>query len=159
MQAIRNAIFNVVHDFGTDEAAALLGKSRGTVAHEARPPEGSPAKMGVIDSTKIQLAAHDFRILQAQAEVCGFVLVQMPQPAGDDAATNEVLMRVAALAKEFGESMATISAALSDNRITQNELMQFDKESMELMQALSAVRAVMHAKAERDKVQPIRGVV
>lgn len=158
MKRVLDAAFNVVHDHDTESMARLLGKARGTLCHEVSPPQGSSAKFGLLDAVRVTMKTRDYRVLLAFAEVCNFACLPLPTVVEGDASTQDILAKSSAMAKEFAESIAVLNQSLADGRVTGNELRRFDDESLQMIEAIIAVRNAVRAKAERDAV-PVLKVV
>lgn len=106
------------------------------------------AKLGLATAVDMMVMADDYGVLNAICAATGhFPPLRMPaevQPAG---ACMETLAR---MAQEFADVVATVSATLADNKITDNELAASLKEWRELlaqgqllMQQLSAMNALL----------------
>lgn len=158
MRQVLDAAFNVVHDYDTEALARLLGKARGTLCHEVNPPQGSSAKFGLLDAVRVTLKTRRYDILFAYAEVCNFVCTPLPAAIEGDASTQEILVKSSTMAKEFADSVAVLNQSLADGRVTGNELRQFDEESLQMIEAVIAVRNAVRAKAERDAVPALKVV-
>lgn len=155
MRQILMAAFNVVHDHGTDRIAELLCKTRGSVCHEVNPPVGSQAKLGLVDAAKITMATRDDRILRAVAEVCGYMLVPMPElQSHAEADVAAILRKCSVMAQEFAETMAALNEAMVDGRISQNELDKILRKSSDMVTTVNHLRALASAKADADQVRP-----
>ncbi len=150
MRQILIAAFNTVHDAGTDAIAELLGKTRGSVAHEVNPPQGGTAKLGIVDAARICLHTRDYRILRAFAEVCGHGIVPLPDWPEGDADVNAILARCGVMAGKFADAIKSANQALVDGKVSKNELDQFLRDSDELANAISNVRSLMISKQDQD---------
>jgi len=149
---VLTAAFHVVHDGpgGAGAIAQLLGKARGTLDHEVNPPQGSSAKLGLLDAVKISKLRRDWRILYAIADECGHVCFPRPDMVSGDATTQGVLTRASELAREIAETFQEVNTALADGTVTPTEMARVERECMEAIAALTDVARAMRAKAEHD---------
>lgn len=150
LDGVKMALFNLGAAHGAQPIAQLLDKAPTTISHELKPPEGSSAKAGILDYLRAMVYFNDFKLLYSINEYCGHSAIRLPSTESTDASTLDIMAKTATLAKEFGESVAVIQAALSDQRISPNELRAFEQESQELMEALHMIRGAVRAKAELD---------
>lgn len=156
---VLTAAFHLVHDGpgGSGAIAQFLGKARGTLDHEVNPPQGSSAKLGLLDAVKISKLRRDWRVLHAFADECGHACFPRPDAwGGGDATTQDVLFRATELAREIAETFGEVNASLSDGTVTPNELEQVERECMETITALTAVARAMREKMESDQAHARR---
>ena len=139
--SLMDAVYHAVHDApgGVASLAPRLGKAPSTLSAEIRPQVLGTAKMGLIDAMKIAQLTGDMRIPTAFAANVGMVLVPLPETVCSDS-DDSAMMRMASVAKEFGDMCAAFSIAMADGRVSANELAKFDRESGELMAALHSLR-------------------
>lgn len=149
---VLTAAFHVVHDGpgGAGAVAQFLGKARGTLDHEVNPPQGSSAKLGLLDAVKISKLRRDHRILFAVADELGYVCIARPEAAGGDATTQDVLRRAGTLAREVAETFQEVNSSLADGTVTPNEMARVERECMETVTALTDVARAMREKMEAD---------
>ena len=152
---IRDAAYHTVHDYpgGSSSLAPRLGKRPGVLCHEVAPPEGSSAKLGLVDALRIVQMTGDARILAAFAVECGHMVVplpaQRPEPLPHDArAAGEHLAEVA---REFADVMAAASMALADGRVCENERRSIERQFGELIAAGQAMLGMFSALASEQR--------
>lgn len=128
---------------GVDELGRLLGKRRGVLRNEISPrsPE-STAKLGLIDALRVMRASGDLRLLHAVCLEFGHLAIPLPGVSADSASAPNVV----ALAKDFGELVATYSDAVMDGRVTNVELAAVARAWGELMVAGQALMDEVAAK-------------
>lgn len=143
--SLRDAAFNVVHDYpgGSVSLAPRLGKSHASLSHELTAT--GTAKLGLLDAEKITILTGDLRILQTFAADCGQMLV--PLPAAMVLLDDDCMLRLADMAREFGELCKETGGDLADGQISDNELRRINKESSEL---IASVHALMLSLAQRN---------
>lgn len=140
------AIYHAVHDYpaGVDALAALMGIAGSTLQSMANPritTHGWSKKhlMQLIELTG------DMRVVDAFCAEFGGVFL----PAGGGlAGQGDVFRRVSAAAKEFGEVVAEIEAAVADGRVTQTERDRVHQQIYELSRAAFALGQHVDGLAE-----------
>jgi hypothetical protein len=143
------AIYRMVNDYpgGAAALAPYLGKSAGTLSHEANPRYPS-FKMGVLDCAKLMDLTGDRQVLGAMAAGMGCMVI--PLPAFDGGA-GSVAARTAALATEFGQLMAATVEGLADGSITDNERERIEREGGDLMSALQCLMGEVRSANEATR--------
>lgn len=146
-----SAVYDTVHGYrdpatrqrGAVALAPRLGMPAGTLSNKANPtmPEH---KLGLAESAAVQVAADDFQILHAYAAAlrhCAWAL-PLPSNVGD----VDLLDAYAAVNEYCGHKAKAIREALSDHRVTREEVAKirecFDDEvraGLELMSRLEAL--------------------
>lgn len=131
---------------GVEALAARLGKNAITLRHELN---GTGfAKLGLQTAVDLSVLSKDHRIVNAFAAECGGMFVLLAESLGGDSAA---MHRVAVLAKEFGEVVATVTEAAADGEVSANELARVEREWAELVAAGQALVAHMRAKHEASR--------
>lgn len=140
---VLDAAYHLVHAYpgGAEALAPRIGKNATTLRHEVNGT--GTAKLGLADAVNASVLSKDRRILNAFAAECDCMVLPMPAPIDCD---NTAMHRVAALAKEFGEMVASVTAAAADGRITANELDTVQRDYAELVAAGQALMAHLQAK-------------
>lgn len=123
---------------GVQAMALRLGKSYETFRKELAPPEGSTAKLGLLDALRMMTRSGDFRIADAlEAELGRFAL---PLPAAADAVPDEALAaHLVHIAKEFGEVLQETAVRAADGDISDNDVAAVEEQWGQLMAAGSAM--------------------
>lgn len=145
-----DAAFHAVHDYpgGAEALAPRLGKAPGTLCHEVRPPEGSKAKLGLLDAIKIAALTGDHRMLHSFAEVLGYRCVRMQ--GFNLNGPKELLEAVSAFAKETGEALMAMHHSIEDGRITEREIREFEKQVADIAPAAIALAERMREESVRQ---------
>lgn len=151
------AAYHTVHDYrgGASTLGTLLGKAGGTLSHEVCPPEGSKAKLGLLDAAKIVEISRDQRIAHAFAARCGGMFVPL---AGLDVDAPD-MAQIAEVAREFADVMAEAAKGLADGTVTDNELGRIEREWGELVQRGGQMLAHFRALNAAGKPAPAKGAV
>ena|SRR6218665_1652273 len=143
---VKAALYHTVHDYGVEELATFLGKSKSTLYQEVNPQPDGAAKAGLLDVLKMIDRAQDFRVVHAINARFNFCAVPMPRlPQGEH---EDTMAQVARMAREFGEVMTDIAKSLEDGRVSQNELKQVERQWGDLQAAGMVVIATLAAKAK-----------
>lgn len=121
---------------GITALAARMGKNANSLAHKLAGQVGH--NLFATECEEMTAFSRDPEIAQALAHACGHVCVPVTAPALADADLAE---RVAAAGKEFGDVMNATLTAIADNRVTQRELAEFDRQFNEHLQAMVHLRA------------------
>jgi hypothetical protein len=153
MSAIRDAAYNVVHDYpgGAVSLAPRLGKSSTSLSHEVNGT--GTAKLGLEDAVKITSLSGDRRILNAFAAECECMV--LPLPNADDV-DSDVMRQVAILAQNFSELISGTLDANADGKITGNELATIESLWSKLVvqgQALVRELRIQHAAGKPPHMQ------
>jgi hypothetical protein len=153
---VTTTAFHVVHDAdgGVPAMAQFLGKARGTLDHELKPPRESFYKLGLVDALKITKRSGDHRILYAFAEECDHICLPAPRSLLDvDASTEKVLTRASRLSQAIAASFQELNAALADGKVSAGELARYEADAIDVIAAMTAVVRDMRAKMNRDVAQ------
>lgn len=148
------AAFNLVHGYpgGAVTLAPVLGKNPATLSHEVN-PNYPGAKLGLEDAVKLSVWSRDRSIVQAFASQLGCMLLPLP-----DARLNCTSFEaIAAMAKEFGDLVAEVSEAVSDNKVNANELKRVQAEAAQLVACVETT--VAHLASMVEKAAERRNVV
>lgn len=140
---VTQAAFRLVRDFpgGAVALAPFLGKSAATLSHEVNPAMPT-YKLGIQTAVDMTIASRNPAILNAFAAECGFMVLPLPSvEAGDD-----VVNRIAGLAKEFAEEVQAVSDALADGEVTANEVKRIEREGADV---IAAVQSLLVAVRDR----------
>ena len=136
---VMQAAYRVAHDFRPDGASGLarkLGVPAGTFLNRVNPEQDThtlPLGMAVAMS----LAAHDFRILHAFADTCGFVAFAKPDYSrvSDASLLEMVLQRDVRL----GAFAGVVEAAIDDGAICPVEMVRIEEAAYEVAAATLAL--------------------
>jgi hypothetical protein len=163
--SVAEACFSTVHDFppsGAQTLGPLLGKRGTSLSAEVRlrtaeeiaaltAAGASVPKFGILDAMKTMQARGDLRILNAMAAELGCMVVKLPQLERDAApAASEV----AQVAKGFSDLMVKVVKSLDDDKITDNELAEVERQvgvlvatTQQLLGSLGRMNAALRASA------------
>lgn len=100
----------------------------------------------LLEALRLQQLTNRADILFAEADVLGYVC--LPRPEVSDANITTALTRACS---EFGDYMREADKALSDDKITPNEVKRLEKELAELMTAAAALQAAIVAKGRKGR--------
>jgi hypothetical protein len=154
----RDAFFNLVSDYpgGADALAPRLGISPWTLRHKAD-PKCTTHKPGLEEVIKAELLSGDHRPLHAHNEALGYRCLRidhLPHVADED-----LLQAVNAFAKETGEALAAMSAAIEDGKITENEIRRFERQVADIAPAAAKLADLMRAiAAEQSRLRAVKGL-
>lgn len=146
MSAVRDAAFRMVRNYpgGALSLAPRLGKTHATLSHEVA---GHPSyKLGIDDAVSMSVLSGDLSVLNAFAAEVGCMVLPigpLPNSGGD----VDVMHKLAATAKEFGDFMTVIAKGLDDRKVSPNELRDAEREWGELVacgQSVVAHMRVLH---------------
>jgi len=150
MDQLDQAIYDTVHDAGTAQLAVRLGISRQVLINKVNPNDDRN-HLSLHQAQAVMQATGDIRILQAQAALLGYDVVQK---AERDANEDPVASLVKTM-KETSEAINRASTALEDGRLTQRELAGCRKEIAEAVEQLSRLEASLIAFADRQQPRRI----
>lgn len=162
---LADAIYATVHEYpgGAESLGPRLGK-RGTslsaevqirtaaevaAMHEAG---RTVPKFGVLDALKTMRFANDRRILTAMALELGCMVVQLPELDADE---TPAAADVAQVAERFSKLMGGVVLSLADNRVTDNELHEVERQASILVAATQRmVHSMRRMNAELAEAAP-----
>lgn len=123
---------------GVPAMALRLGKSWESLRKEMSPPDGSTAKLGLLDALRMMTRSGDYRIADAiEAELGRFAL---PLPVLDNAVPNDALAdHFVHISKEFGEVLQETAVRAADGDISDNDVAAVEEQWGQLMAAGSAM--------------------
>lgn len=125
---VERAAYETVHTFvdrrtGQRGAVALapkVGMTANALSNRVN-PEQDQAKLGLHESIQVQIAAGDYSILHAYAQVLGHVAYQLPEGVNSDTA---LLEQWAEFSAAVGRKSEAIRSALADGRFSPTEVDQ-----------------------------------
>lgn len=138
---IDDAVYELVHKYpgGPEALAPRLGLSKWTIQHKADPRyEG--AHFSPLELQTIQVLADRHTPLAAMADALHVLLVPMPPTDVDPG--GQVAQALATTVREFSELMSRVAQDLADNKVSDNELADIEREGLEAMSAISALCAM-----------------
>lgn len=139
--AIDDTVYHLAHDYpgGVPALALRMGMSPNTLAHKVSLTQRTH-HLSPLELIKLQAIADDQRPLHAMAAQLGFVC--LPLVADASRGTLEDVMH---MAKEFADVLASVNQAVTDGRVTPNEMQRCEREAGELMLALTNVLATVRS--------------
>lgn len=137
-----DAAHAVVHDYpgGSVALAPRVGMSAAILRGKVNPNDAGH-HLTLAESLRVQQITGDHRVLVAEAEELGYMLLPLPAIAADDFA-GEAMRTV----KEFGEFIGKCGEVMADNKVSKNELRQVEKELVEAMAHMSRLHQLIAAK-------------
>lgn len=116
---------------GAKAVAGRIGKGVSALQHELNPALGGNFKLGLRTAETIMHRTGDYRILQAMAQNCGFMVLPLPQ-LGEE--SSEISDKMADLAREFADVVGAVATAIrNDGKVSDNELHEITRQWSELM--------------------------
>jgi hypothetical protein len=136
-----DAAYNLVRRYpgGAESLGPRLSKSPTTLNHEVLGTGG--AKLGLLTAQAMTDMSGDLAILSAWATDAGQMLV--PLPVLQTGERDDCMVRMAAMAEEFGRLCTEVAGDLGDGQISDNELRRIDKESGQMIAAIHALREAL----------------
>lgn len=136
-----DAAYNLVRRYpgGAASLGPRLGKNATTLNHEVKGT--GDAKLGLLTAQAMTDLSEDLSILQAWATDAGQMLV--PLPTLRDGERDDCMVRMAAMAEEFGRLCTEVAGDLGDGQISDNELRRIDKEAGQMIAAIHSLREAL----------------
>lgn len=149
--SVRDAAFHTVHDYpgGAMALAVRLGVNGMTLSHQVNPNNLGRFSLSIEKATDIQALAQDYRILHSMARELGHVAIKV-----DQAEEENVMANIADTVREFSGYLTSVTDAVADSRVTDNELREIDAHLCEMVQQANHLRAtVAHMNKQlKDRV-------
>lgn len=142
---VLDAVYHTAHSFpgGVPALAQRMAMSENTLAHKVS-INNTTHHLSLREAVTMQEMTGDVRILHAMAGALGYTCVSLRS-----AQCGTTLEQVMHMAKEFGEVLASVNDAVSDGRVTPNEMLECERQAAELTASLNAVlgtvRSMMRA--------------
>lgn len=146
-----DAAYHTVREYpgGAAALAPRLGmKSAAILSHKVS-PTGTHYILGLDEAISIQALTGDYRILYAMARELGHVCISVSQSEVEDVNQN-----IAATCKEFGEYLGSVSEAVRDNRVTDNEISDIAAHMGALAARTNQLHATLLALNKQAKPKP-----
>lgn len=146
---VMDAARNMAEDYpgGAKALALRIDKNPTTFTHELNGT--GAAKLGLVDVVKASKRAKDMRVLNAFAEEMGCMVLQLPEGIVAD---DDALHLVSKLAQEFNSLISEFVDAVSDGKVTGNEISQIRRQWAELQ--VVGQRVVAHAEQLHETNKP-----
>lgn len=140
-----DAAYGVVHDYpGGSVALAPRMKMSHAILRGKVNPNDAGHHLTLVESVRLQALTGDHRILFAEADELGYMLVRLPDiDAGDF--TSEAMRTV----KEFGEFIGKCGEVMADNTVSKNELRAVERELIDAMAHITRLHQLIAAKVKR----------
>lgn len=143
---ITDAAYHTIHDYpgGSESLGPRVGISSAVLRNKVN-PNNDTHHLTLAEAVRIGDIADDDRILQAWARSRGYMLIKPPAGRSCDMA---VLEQVVNLGIANGQFMATINAALSDGKITRDEIEKIHGAERDLQTVAATVTGSLEGMAE-----------
>lgn len=132
---VQDAFYRVVHDFGVEKLAGMMGMSPGVLYNKANSNDSSHHKPSLADCIVVTHLTGDKRIVQAFAHSAGGVFHQLPDLSG--LTTDALMLHILKIEKEGGDFYSVLHGALvEDNQISSDEFTAIEHEAHEWIAAI-----------------------
>lgn len=150
--SVRDAAYHTVHDYpgGAMALGIRLGVNGMTLSHQVNPNNVGKFSLSIEKATEIQALAGDFRILHSMARELGHVAIKV-----DEADEDSVMASIADTVREFSGYLTSVTNAVADSRVTDNELRDIDAHLCEMVQQANHLRAVVAAMNQQLKTRVV----
>lgn len=137
-----DAAHATVHDYpgGSVALAPRLGMAHAILRGKVNANDAGH-HLTMAESIRMQLLTGDHRILHAEADELGYMLVRLP--AIDSA---DFMVEAMVTVKEFGEFIGKCGEVLEDGSVSRNELKSVEKELIEAMAHITRLHQLIAAK-------------
>lgn len=140
MQALMQAIYDVVDEHGTQKIAEGASFTSRTLLAQKANPDYDSHNMNVAELDRIMAFTRDFRPLRAWADRFGFDLVERKRPS-----PKPLIVSLSAVSAEYGDVARFIVDALADSFVSRGEKVQGDRIIQEVIDALHVLRESLKA--------------
>lgn len=136
---VMDAAYHTAHSFpgGVPALAQRMGMSQNTLAHKVS-LHNDTHHLSLREAVAMQEVSQDKRITQAICCALGGVFIDLQ--ADQKSTTMATVMN---MAKEFGEVLASVNAAVADGEVNLNEMHDCERQAAELIAALNATLATV----------------
>lgn len=134
---VQDAFYRVVHDFGVEKLAGMMGMSPGVLYNKANSNqnENNHNKPTLADCVIVTHLTGDKRIAQAFAHSVGGVFYQLPDLS--QISSDALLLHILSIETEGGDFYLAVSDALkNDNRIRVAEFARIEREALQWIGAI-----------------------
>lgn len=149
--SVLDAAYLTAHEYpgGVPALAARMGvKSHGVLAHKLNPNDNAN-HLTVRDLMALMTLTGDHRALHAMCMELGYMALPLPTSQLGEEAVAEALTDTC---KEFADYLQSVTGALSDNKVTANDLRKVRKELGEMVATAGRLEASLAAKeAKRSR--------
>jgi len=139
---------------GVQAMAQRLGKSYESFRKELAPPEGSTAKLGLLDSVKMMKRSGDYRIADAIEAELGRFALPLPQ-LPDSLPDTGLSAHLVAISKEFGDVLQETAIRAADGEISDADLAAVTEQWGQLVAAGSALMKHLVEQNRSGKPGPL----
>lgn len=138
---VLDAAYHTAHDHpgGVPSVAQRMGTSANTLQHKVSLTNGTH-HLTLREAVAMQEVTGDTRILHAMAGSLGYACVSLH--VDGEGSTLEQVMH---MAQEFGEVLGCVNGAVSDGRVTLNEMLDCERQAAELIAAINGVLGVVRS--------------
>lgn len=146
---VADAAYHTAHSFpgGVPALAQRMAMSQNTLAHKVS-LNNETHHLTLREAVAMQELSGDVRILHAMAGALGYACVSLS--VDRDHSTLEQVMH---MAKEFGEVLGSVNAAVADGTVTPNEMQDCERQAAELTAALNGVLATVRSMMPKGSAQ------
>ena len=147
---VNDAAYHTAHGFpgGVPALALRMGMSANSLFHKVSLHDAthhlSPGEMRAMMDV-----SQDARMLHAMAWPLGYVCV-----AAGAGAAGSTLEQVMQMAKEFGDVLGAVNAAVADGCVTPNEMQECERQAAELIGALNGTLTMLRAMMPKAPTSP-----
>lgn len=136
---ILGAAHRIGHDYpgGMDTLGPLMGCNPRVLNNKLNPMCHSH-HLTLIEAMRLQQITGKHDVLFAEADCLGYVCI--PRPDTSDVSITTALTHACS---EFGDYMREADKALSDNKITANEVKRLERELAEMISAATTLQAAI----------------
>jgi hypothetical protein len=145
MMNVQDAAHLIGHEYpgGAKALAERMGINQ-AVFNSKLNPNTVTHHLTLVESLRMQQLAGRFDILHAMADELGFVCIAKPHLSDD--CTTQTITRTCA---EFGDFMREVNEALQDGDVTRNELLEVQKELLDLIAAATALGSHLEGRLRK----------
>jgi len=129
--------------FGMKTLAWEMDKAESTFRNELSQQPGY--KLGLITAIRIMQATGDLAALDRMEELFGRAAYRLPRAKGDE--MKPVMQMIGRTAREYGEQMEALGAAIADGVISRKEAQKCLKETEDVINALVEIKAFLEKLA------------
>lgn len=144
---VLDAAYHTAHNYpgGVVPLAFRMGLPASTLNHKVN-PHNSTHQLSLKEAVSMQAVSGDASILHAMAGALGYVAIK-----ADATVKEQPMAEVAAMVREFGELLSSVTQSISDGSVTLNEVRECQRQAVEAIVSIYSVMSSVRSMLEQPR--------